>query len=131
MSRGQFIVLILAAVMVGGALGGLTAPASTNASKATAPSRELVVFETDNCVYCRLFRRDVLPAHERSGAADELPIRFVKVSDAGALTGVLTAPLTVVPTAVLLVDGREAGRISGYTGPAAFHQLVSHMLAAN
>jgi len=128
-SRGRFLVLIFAAVAAGATLGGLTAPASRETPPAT-PTRELVVFETTDCVYCRLFRRDVLPGYQEPGHP-EVPIRFVDVNEAGPFEPVLSGPLTIVPTAVLLVDGREAGRITGYTGPGSFQQLIGHMLAAN
>lgn len=129
MSRGQMIILILAAVVAGGSLGGLTAPASREITQAIA-SRELVVFETEGCVYCRLFRRDVVPDYLKSEAAQQVPLRFVDVDNAGSLEPFLSSPLTIIPTTVLLVDGREAGRIAGYPGSAAFQQMVSHMLTA-
>ncbi|HEX7076684.1 MAG TPA: thioredoxin fold domain-containing protein [Hyphomicrobiaceae bacterium] len=131
MSRSQFIMLTLAAVVAGATLGALTAPASKKDMRRGQVSRELVVFETADCVYCRLFRRDVLPEYRNSGRSSELPIRFVDVNDAGPLESALSGPLTIVPTAVLLIDGREAGRITGYTGQASFQQIIGRMLAAN
>ncbi len=131
MSRSKFIMLTLAAVVAGATLGALTAPASKEDTRRGQVSRELVIFETADCVYCRLFRRDVLPEYRNSVRSSELPIRFVDVNDAGPLEPALSGPLTIVPTAVLLVDGREAGRITGYTGPASFQQIISQMLADN
>jgi hypothetical protein len=34
----------------------------------------------------------------------------------------------VVPTVVLMQDGREVGRITGYLGPESFFHSVSHMM---
>lgn len=127
MSRGQLTLLVLAAVLAGGTLGALTAPASPEPTH-DAASRELVVFETADCVYCRLFRRDVLQEFMASGRAGDVPIRFADANDATPLAPILSSPLTVVPTTVLLVDGREAGRITGYAEGRLFNQMVSHML---
>ncbi len=88
---------------------------------------ELVVFEVDGCNYCRLFRRDVLPAYTLSPRAGEVPIRFVDLNDGtGGIR--LTSPIDVVPTAVLVRNNRETGRISGYSGPESFFQLMRYLL---
>jgi thioredoxin-related protein len=89
---------------------------------------ELVVFEVDGCTYCRLFRRDVLPAYVLSPRAGEVPIRFVDLND--GMGGIrLDAPVEIVPTAILVKNNREAGRISGYAGPESFFQLMRYLLS--
>lgn len=93
-----------------------------------AARNELVVYEMPSSAYCRLFRRDVVPAFERSTRARTLPMRFVDLSAEGASEAGLDAPVTTVPTVVLLRDGREVGRITGYTGPENFFHLVNHMM---
>lgn len=97
----------------------------------SASLRELIVFETEGCIYCGLFRRDVLPDYLRSKRAAELPIRFINVADARAIEPTLAAPLTTVPTIVLMSEGREVGRITGYTGPEAFFHMVNQLLATH
>lgn len=88
---------------------------------------ELIVFEVDGCNYCRLFRRDVLPAYMMSPRAGEVPIRFVDLNDGSG--GVrLTSQIDVVPTAVLVRNNRETGRITGYSGPESFFQLMRYLL---
>ena len=89
---------------------------------------EIVVFEVDGCTYCGLFRRDVLPAYRLSPPATTVPIRFVDLADGtGGLK--LDSPVDVVPTAVLVKNNRETGRISGYSGPDNFFQLMRHLLS--
>ena len=89
---------------------------------------ELVVFEVDGCNYCRLFRRDVLPAYMMSPRAGDVPIRFVDLNDGtGGIR--LTSQIDVVPTAVLVRNNRETGRISGYSGPESFFQLMRYLLS--
>lgn len=94
----------------------------------TGDEVELVVFEVDGCNYCRLFRRDVLPAYMLSPRAGDVPIRFVDLNDGTG--GVrLTSQIDVVPTAVLVRNNREAGRIIGYSGPESFFQLMRYLLS--
>ena len=89
---------------------------------------ELIVIEAPGCIYCRIFRRDVLPGYEASPRAKALPLRFVDVNEADADALELSAPINIVPT-VLLVQGRkELSRITGYTGPENFFHSVNHML---
>ena len=88
---------------------------------------ELIVFETADCIYCALFRRDVLPKYQRSMRARSVPIRFLDASRAQVMGQRLSRNLTTVPTFVLMRRGREVSRISGYTGPGAFFQLVGRM----
>jgi hypothetical protein len=95
---------------------------------ASAAGQELVVFEARPCAYCDLFRRNVLPEYQRSRHAAALPIRFVDINQADISRLPLAAPISVLPTVVMLRNGREAGRISGYTGFETFLRLVSLML---
>jgi hypothetical protein len=70
----------------------------------------------------------VLPDYLRSKRAAEVPIRFVDVDYIDPDRLPLASPLTIVPTVVLISDGREVGRITGYTGPELFFHLVSRLL---
>jgi thioredoxin-related protein len=98
---------------------------------APAPARkvEVLVFEHADCIYCRVFRRDVLPRYRETVRTNAAPMRFVDIvkSDASALG--LNSRIDTVPTAVVMRDGREVDRIVGYWGPANFLQLLSHILA--
>lgn len=89
---------------------------------------ELIVFEVKNCIYCALFRRDVLPKYQRSMRARSVPIRFIDARHAAALNFQLAEPLKTVPTFVLMRRGREAGRVAGYTGPEPFFHFVRQMV---
>lgn len=89
---------------------------------------ELVVFEADGCVYCEMLRRDVVPLYTASQIQREAPIRFVNVSKSDETGMGLTYAITIAPTVVLMREGREVDRITGYTGPFNFLELVSHMM---
>ena len=111
------------AAMPAGARG--VAPTMLNGS-----SQEVVVFESANCIYCQLFRRDVLPQYLRSRRARSAPIRFVDARSADPGKFGLAAPLTMVPTVVVMQNGREQGRIAGYTGPEPFFHMISRIFGA-
>jgi thioredoxin-related protein len=91
---------------------------------------ELVVVEAEGCIYCQLFRRDVLPAYQTSEQGKDAPVRFVDVNDVGHAQADLTSPVDVVPTFVVLKSRHEVGRISGYVGPENFFHSINYLLAS-
>lgn len=89
---------------------------------------ELVVLEADGCIYCGLFRRDVLPSYQVSERAKDMPIRFVDVNDVPAAKIELLTPVDIVPTFVVLKHNKEVGRIPGYVGPENFFHTINYLL---
>jgi thioredoxin-related protein len=89
---------------------------------------ELLVYEHRDCVYCQLFRRDVLPRYQQALAA-ELPIRFIDIAEAGNEAAGLKRKVDTLPTVVLMLGGRELDRIVGYWGPDNFFKLLASMRA--
>ena len=130
MRRGLLGALLVVAMAAALSVAGRAAR-DIDAIAPPASSRELIVFETEGCIYCGLLRRDVLPDYLKSPRAAEVPMRFVDVNQAGALSSALDGPLTIVPTVVLMSEGREVGRITGYTGPEIFFHMIRHLLASN
>lgn len=118
--------LVAAMIAASGDTGRASRQLETGAL--TADSRELVVFEIDGCTYCELFRQDVLPGYLASPRSRTVPIRFVNAERVDLKRLPLASPVDTVPTIVLVENGREAGRITGYTGPENFFRLVSHLL---
>ena len=115
---------VLALLIVSG-----IADAARNQEQAHIPHNGdiLVVFETEDCIYCKLFRRDVLPDYLRSQRNRLTPIKFIDVTISGAKHPGLVTPLKMLPTVVLMRRGREVGRIPGYTGPGPFFQLMKQL----
>jgi thioredoxin-related protein len=91
---------------------------------------ELVVVEAEGCVYCELFRRDVLPAYEASAQAKDLPVRFVDINDIEADHLSFKSGVDIVPTFVVVKSQQEVGRISGYVGQENFFHSISYLLAS-
>ena len=89
---------------------------------------EVVVYETTDCLYCFLFRRDVAPGYRRSRRGQSVPLRYLNLDEATPSRG-LKAPISQVPTAVVMREGHEIGRIEGYTGPHSFYQAIARLFA--
>jgi thioredoxin-related protein len=96
---------------------------------ARTPVSELLVFEQPDCTYCRIFRRDVLPYYRQSIPGNAPPLRFIDLRSAASGEFALKGRIEAVPTAVLMKNGQEVGRIVGYWGREAFFRLLSRMLA--
>lgn len=110
--------------------GALPEPAQLAApTKPLDGAIEIVVFETDDCLYCRLFRRHIVPAYEASPRARDVPLRFVDVDAPAAGEVSLDAPVDSLPTTVVLHNNHEIGRIPGYVAPETFFHAVSHLMA--
>ena len=91
---------------------------------------ELVVIEADGCIYCGLFRRDVLPSYAVSEQGKQMPVRFVDVNDTNTARLDLKSPVDIVPTFIVVKSQHEVGRISGYMGPEDFFHSISYLLAS-
>jgi thioredoxin-related protein len=117
---------IAALLAIAPAAGGR---AALETSALPAPRLQLLVIEVPGCFYCRLFHRDVVPVYEASPRAQELPLRFLDLKVVKALKLALDRPIDVVPTAVVLRDGKEVGRIAGYPGRDNFMQAISYFLS--
>jgi hypothetical protein len=96
---------------------------------ARAPTSELLVFEHPDCTYCRIFRSEVVPYYRQLMPGKAPPLRFIDLTSAASGEFALKGRIEAVPTAVLMKDGQEVGRIVGYWGREAFFRLLARMLA--
>lgn len=102
--------------------------AGLDAAPARTPALEVLVFEHADCIYCRVFRRDVLPRYHQAVRADAAPLRFVDIAKDDTAGLGLNSRIDTLPTVVVVRDGREVDRIVGYWGPTNFFKLLSHIL---
>ncbi|MBU1212876.1 MAG: thioredoxin family protein [Alphaproteobacteria bacterium] len=114
--------------------GVLAAMPPTNAARdlqtsaAPGPSLQLIVLETDGCVYCDVFRRRLLAAYQSSKQGKRAPIRFVNINDPALGDLGLTQPVGIVPTFIMLENNQEIGRIPGLMGHQDFFRAIDYML---
>ncbi|WP_296897218.1 peptide-methionine (R)-S-oxide reductase MsrB [Thiohalocapsa sp.] len=72
--------------------------------------RQLIVFEAEDCPYCKLFRTEVL-----DGWSSEVPFAATYATEPPQ-GWKLEKALFATPTMVLFEDGREVSRYTGYKG---------------
>lgn len=86
-----------------------TKPAALSATELDG-KRQLIVFEAEDCPFCKQFRTDVL-----AGWSSEVAVTTTYATDPPA-GWQLMKPLFATPTMVLFENGREVSRYTGYTG---------------
>lgn len=88
----------------------LIQPAPRLNGKALAFDRQLVVFEAEDCAFCKKFKAEILD-HWQS------PVPVARTLNPNAPTGwQLEKSLFATPTIVLFKQGREVSRYTGYSG---------------
>ena len=94
-----------------GSKHGMQKPAAPRLDgKALAYERQLVVFEAEDCAFCKQFKAEVLD-HWQS------PVAVTSTRNPNAPTGwKLEKALFATPTIVLFEQGREVSRYTGYGG---------------
>jgi Thioredoxin-like domain len=90
---------------------------------------ELVMFEQGGCVWCARWNHDVAPVYGKTAEAKILPLRRVDIGQQAAAGVTLAAPVRYTPTFVVVDNGREVGRITGYINDEAFWGLLDALAA--
>jgi thioredoxin-related protein len=100
----------------------------STASAALADTFELLMFERAGCIYCARWDREVGAAYALTPQGQQAPLRRISL-DNGQPKGLgLETPVRYSPTFVLMKDGRESGRITGYMSDAMFWGVFAKML---
>ena len=110
--------LLAAAVLAAGLLWPVVSRAS-----------ELVMFEQGGCVWCARWNRDVGPVYDKTAEAKVLPLRRVDIGQQTAAGITLAAPVIYTPTFVVVDNGREIGRITGFISDDTFWGLLDTLAA--
>ena len=98
-------------------------------SPGVAAASELVMFERDGCVWCARWNREIAPVYDRTEEAKVLPLRRINM-DRDKEPGVLLAsPVRFTPTFLIVDDGHEIGRITGYMNDESFWGLLGKYAA--
>lgn len=120
--------LFASAVFVFAGLAPTAARQDLNAEAPHSGGLELIVVEAENCAYCYIFRRDVLPNYELSERGKVAPVLFVDVNDTATARLKLETVIDIVPTFVVTKNRVEVGRIRGYSGPENFYHAMNYLL---
>jgi Thioredoxin-like domain len=95
---------------------------------ALSRASELVMFEQGGCVWCARWNRDVAPVYGKTAEAKTLPLRRVDIGQQNSAGVALTGPVRYTPTFVVVDDGREIGRITGYVNDESFWGLLDALM---
>jgi thioredoxin-related protein len=89
-------------------------------SNAGVQAAELIMFSSPDCSWCEAWERDVGAIFPRTQEGKHLQLTHVDISDPlpSRLKDLETVKYT--PTFVVLDQGREVGRIAGYSGEDFF-----------
>lgn len=86
---------------------------------------ELLMFEREGCVWCQRWDRDVGSIYHKTAEAKLLPLRRINTESQAARDITLASPVRYTPTFVVVDNGREIGRITGYVSDDAFWGLLA------
>ena len=89
---------------------------------------ELIMFETEGCVWCKKWREDVGSIYDRTQEGKIAPLRSIDLTEDAQEQFKLKAPVSISPTFVLVSEKNEVGRIIGYPGEDFFWALLSDLL---
>ena len=93
-----------------------------------ADGLELVMFERLGCPYCRRWLAEIGPIYARTEEGRAAPLRRVDLAGPRPADLAGVEGLIYTPTFVLVRDGRELGRITGYAGDAFFWGQLQELL---
>lgn len=109
-----------------GVLAFLCALAQPIAARA---DMRLYVYEIEGCEACAQFHAEALQDYWASQASRSLPLTIVDLNALGTARQPLRSPIRTVPTFVVMRDGIEMARLTGYPGKAAFEAGMAAVIA--
>lgn len=90
---------------------------------------ELLMFEEPGCEWCERWNDDVGIIYHKTPEGRRAPLRRVTIRKPLPESIRLKRPATYTPTFVLLEEGREIGRITGYPGEDFFWGYLAELIA--
>ena len=99
------------------------------AAGAPAAAAELVMFEAAGCPYCARWNREIAPVYPKTEEGKRARLRRVDIAGPRPADLAGIANVVYTPTFVLLEEGKEIGRIVGYSGDEIFWSLLTELFA--
>ncbi len=93
-----------------------------------AAETELVMFEQDNCEWCEAWTSVIGPIYPKSSEGRRAPLRRVDIHAPRPADLQNVTATRFTPTFVLMHQGHEIGRISGYPGEDFFWGLLDRLM---
>jgi len=89
---------------------------------------ELLMVEQSGCVFCERFNREIAPAYPKTSEGKLAPLRRIDLTDSWPADLAAVTPATLTPTFILIDQGNEVDRLTGYPGDEHFWYLLGEML---
>lgn len=117
LSRRRLVAALAAAAALAAGEGRAQTPA--------APL-ELVMVERAGCAWCARWDAEIAPLYAKTPEAARAPLRRHDLKDGQPPEA--TSPVRYTPTFLLLREGREIGRLTGYLDAGLFWGLLDQLL---
>lgn len=95
---------------------------------AASAAAELLMFERAGCPWCQRWNRDIGPIYSNTEEGRRAPLRRIDLDRRTDLHWVLREPVRFTPTFVLVENGREIGRLTGYINDETFWGMLANLL---
>lgn len=95
---------------------------------ASTPAVQLVMVEQEGCVYCAKFNREIAPYYAITKEGRKAPLRRVDLAEEWPEDLSAVAKDVITPTFILVHNGKETGRLHGYSGDEFFWFLLGELL---
>lgn len=120
------VAALMALALLGPGVGGAAAAEPAARLDPRAAPAVLVMVEAYGCPWCARWRVEVEPAYVRSAEGRFAPLLRRQKGDSDIA---FIPNVTFTPTFVLLVRGREVGRILGYPGADLFWMQLAGLMS--
>jgi hypothetical protein len=104
----------------------LTAIAAAILAPSPLCAAELIVVERTNCPVCIRWNREIAEIYPKTPEGMRAPLHRIDIADTSLLG--LAAPVDFTPTFLLVNEGHEIGRITGYQNDDMFWGLFNHLV---
>lgn len=97
----------------------------TSVSQAESrPPVELLMFERAGCPWCLRWEREIEPIYAKTDFGKIVPLRKINLDRGTPPDLALEMPVRFTPSFIVVREGREVGRITGYVNDAMFWGLL-------
>jgi len=97
-------------------------------SPVSVKAAELVMFESEGCYWCETWREEVGVIYAKTGESKVLPLRRVDLDEDLPADLADVPSLYYTPTFVIMENGNETARITGYPGEDFFWQFLDEII---
>lgn len=85
------------------------------------------MFERPGCAWCARFESEVAPVYSQTDEGKKAPLKKIDLARDPTPDIDLASTVRFTPTFVLIDNGREVGRITGYAGDEAFWMQMAQL----